>query len=166
MLSVRARNKTGDQRDMNLQSGAGLSTSALLTFGAKSFLVGGVCPGPLKCLTAPLTLTYWMACSAVLCHAAQSCPTLWDPVDCSPPGFSVHGVLQARILEWVAMPSLRDSSQPGGLNPHVLHLLYWQVGSLPLMPPGSPCIIDVCQSRAPSPSLLSPLPLGKHRSSP
>ena len=112
MLSVRARNKTGDQRDMNLQSGAGLSTSALLTFGAKSFFVGGVCPGPLKCLTAPLTLTYWMACSAVLCHAAQSCPTLWDPVDCSPPGFSVHGVLQARILEWVAMPPFRGSSEP------------------------------------------------------
>ena len=35
----------------------------------------------------------------------QSCPTLCDPIDCSPPGFSVHGILQARITEWVAMPS-------------------------------------------------------------
>ena len=35
----------------------------------------------------------------------QSCPGLCDPMDCSPPGFSVHGVLQARILGWVAMPS-------------------------------------------------------------
>ena len=35
---------------------------------------------------------------------AQLCPTLWDPVDCSPPGSSVHGILQARILEWVAIP--------------------------------------------------------------
>ena len=35
---------------------------------------------------------------------AQSCQTLCDPLDCSPPGSSVHGVLQARILEWVAMP--------------------------------------------------------------
>ena len=32
----------------------------------------------------------------------QSCPTLCTPMDCSPPGFSVHGILQARILEWVA----------------------------------------------------------------
>ena len=43
---------------------------------------------------------------------AQSCLTLWDPVDRSPPGSSVHGILQARILEWVAMPSFRGSSQP------------------------------------------------------
>ena len=35
-------------------------------------------------------------------EVAQSCPTLWDPVDCSLPGSSVHGILQARILEWVA----------------------------------------------------------------
>ena len=39
----------------------------------------------------------------------QSCPTLWDPMDCSLPGSSVHGILQARILEWVAMPFSRDS---------------------------------------------------------
>ena len=43
---------------------------------------------------------------------AQSCPTLCDPMDCSPPGSSVCGILQARILEWVAMPSSRGSSQP------------------------------------------------------
>ena len=42
----------------------------------------------------------------------QSCPTLRDPTDCSPPGSSAHGTLQARILEWVAMPSTRGSSQP------------------------------------------------------
>ena len=42
---------------------------------------------------------------------AQSCPTLCDPVDRSPPGSSVHGILQARILEWVAVPfSGRSSS--------------------------------------------------------
>ena len=35
---------------------------------------------------------------------AQLCPTLCDPVDCSPPGSSVHGILQAGILEWVALP--------------------------------------------------------------
>ena len=37
-------------------------------------------------------------------EVAQSCPTLSDPMDCSQPGSSVHGILQARILEWVAMP--------------------------------------------------------------
>ena len=41
---------------------------------------------------------------------AQSCPTLCDPTDCSPPGFSVHGILQARILGWVAIPFSRGSS--------------------------------------------------------
>ena len=42
----------------------------------------------------------------------QSCLTLWDPIDCSLLGSSVHGILQARILEGVAMPSSRGSSQP------------------------------------------------------
>ena len=42
----------------------------------------------------------------------QSCPTLCDPVDCSPPGSSVHGILQAGILEWVAIPFSRGSSWP------------------------------------------------------
>ena len=42
----------------------------------------------------------------------QSCPTLCNTMDCSPPGSSVHGTLQARILEWVAMPSSRGSSWP------------------------------------------------------
>ena len=43
---------------------------------------------------------------------AESCPTLWDPVDGSPPGSTVHGILQARILEWVTISSSRGSSQP------------------------------------------------------
>ena len=43
---------------------------------------------------------------------AQSCLTLRNPMDCSPPGSSVHGNLQARILEWVAIPFSRGSSQP------------------------------------------------------
>ena len=42
----------------------------------------------------------------------QLYPTLCDPMDCSLPGSSVHGILQARIFEWVAMPSSRGSSQP------------------------------------------------------
>ena len=43
---------------------------------------------------------------------AQWCPALHDSMDCSPPGSSVHGILQARILEWVAFPFSRGSSQP------------------------------------------------------
>ena len=42
----------------------------------------------------------------------QSCPSLCDPMDCSPPGFSVHGILQVSILEWIAIPFSRGSSQP------------------------------------------------------
>ena len=42
----------------------------------------------------------------------QSCLTLCDPIDCSPPGSSVHGILQARILEWVASPFSRGSPWP------------------------------------------------------
>ena len=45
---------------------------------------------------------------------AQSCPALCHCLDCSPPGFSVHGILQARILEWVAIHVSRGSSQPKG----------------------------------------------------
>ena len=43
---------------------------------------------------------------------AQACPTLCNPMDYSPPGSSVHGILQARKLKWIAMPSSRGSSQP------------------------------------------------------
>ena len=43
---------------------------------------------------------------------AQLCPALCDPMDCSPPGSSAHGILQARILEWVVISFSRGSSQP------------------------------------------------------
>ena len=43
---------------------------------------------------------------------AQWCPSLYNSMDFSPPGSSVYGILQVRILEWVAMPSSRGSSQP------------------------------------------------------
>ena len=42
----------------------------------------------------------------------QLCPNLCDPMDCSPPGSSVHGILQARILEWASVPFSRGSSPP------------------------------------------------------
>ena len=46
------------------------------------------------------------------CTCSQSCPTLCDPMDCSPPGFSVNGISQARIPDWVAIFSSREPSQP------------------------------------------------------
>ena len=49
----------------------------------------------------------------VCANSLQSCPTLCSSVDCSPPGSSVHGLFQARILEWVAMPSSRGSPDSG-----------------------------------------------------
>ena len=64
----------------------------------------------------------------------QSCPTLCIPTDCSPPGFSVHGILQARILEWVAFPSPGDLPNPG-VEPSSSAL---QADSIPSEPPGKP----------------------------
>ena len=45
-------------------------------------------------------------------EVTQSCPTLWDPMDCSPPGSPIHGIFQARILEWVVISFSRRSFQP------------------------------------------------------
>ena len=53
-----------------------------------------------------------LAVPIVVVLVAQSCPTLCDPVACSPPGSSVHGIPQASILEWVAISSSMGSSQP------------------------------------------------------
>ena len=53
------------------------------------------------------------SCLCMRAKSLQSCPTLCNPMDCSPPGSSVQGILQARILEWVSMLSSRVSSQPG-----------------------------------------------------
>ena len=51
------------------------------------------------------------AAAAVVVLVTQSCLTLCDPMNCNPPGFSVHGILQARILEWIAIPFFRGSSR-------------------------------------------------------
>ena len=57
---------------------------------------------------------------------SQWCPSLCDPMDCSLPGSSVHGILQARILEWVAIPFSRGSSQPpNGRSPHLFTAFFY-----------------------------------------
>ena len=68
----------------------------------------------------------------------RSCWTLYDPMDRSLPGSSVHGILQARILKWVAVSFSRASSWLRDQTLCILHLLHWQVGSLPLAPLGKP----------------------------
>ena len=65
----------------------------------------------------------------VCAKSLQSCLTLCDPMARSPPGSSVHGILQARMLEWAAR--LQGIFPTHRLNPHLLHLLRWQAGSLP-----------------------------------
>ena len=66
----------------------------------------------------------------LFCLVAQLCPTVCDPMDCSPPGSSVHGILQARILEWVAI-----SFSSGPRFVRILHYnpscesTYWKVSS-------------------------------------
>ena len=52
------------------------------------------------------------SCCLSMCSVTQSNPTLCDPMACSPPGSSVHGILQARILEWVAISFYMGSSWP------------------------------------------------------
>ena len=73
--------------------------------------------------------------SCVHAQSLQSCPTLCDPMDYSPPGSSVHGILQARILEWVAMVHGSGDLPGPGTEPVSPAL---QVDSLPLRHQGSP----------------------------
>ena len=66
---------------------------------------------------------------------AQLCSILYNSMNCNLPGSSVHGILQARILEWVAISFFRGIFLTQGLNPHLLGLLCWQAESLPSEPP-------------------------------
>ena len=63
------------------------------------------------CLLGQTCKRYIYVC--VCAQLLQSCPTLCEPVNCSPLDSFVHGILQARILEWAAMPSSRGSPWPG-----------------------------------------------------
>ena len=79
--------------------------------------------------------------SILLCTCAkllQSCLTLFDPMNYSPPGCYIHEILQARIQEWVAIPSSRGSSQPRVWTPYFFHILTWQASHLSWVPPMNP----------------------------
>ena len=79
-----------------------------------------------------------------MCMYAPSCPTLCDPMDCSPPGSSVLGILQARILEWVAISFSRGSSQP---TDRTCVSYVSCVGRQVLLPAESPGLIKLKRSR-------------------
>ena len=93
------------------------------------------------------------------CLVTQSCPTLCDPIDCSPPGSSPYGISKARILEWVSIPFSRGSSQPR-IKPCLLH---WQAYSFLLSHQGSP--VDIMEEEIKKQSvyfLILPFPLSSH----
>ena len=75
-----------------------------------------------------------MLCVCVCMWVSQSCPTFCNPMDYNPPGSSVHGIIQARILEWVAISFSGDLPYPG-IEPGSPAL---QADSLPSEPPGKP----------------------------
>ena len=86
-----------------------------------------------------LNLSYYQAavtptCACLHAKSLQSCPTLCNPMDCNPPGSSVHGILQIRILEWVAMVSAVDPTN-SWIESRSTAL---QADSLPSEPPGKP----------------------------
>ena len=102
-------------------------------------------------------------CSALLVivcsvKSLQSCPILCDPMDCGLPGFSVHGILQARILEWVAMPLSRGSSLPRDQT--CVSYVFSYIGSKVLYHqhhPGSPLVIQFSSVTQSSPTLCDPM---------
>ena len=79
----------------------------------------------------------WISLIIELCMCTQSCLTLVDPIDCSLPGSSVHGLFQARILKQVVISLFRGSSWPGNQTRVSCIPCHWQVDSLPLCHLGS-----------------------------
>ena len=70
------------------------------------------------------TFHYWLTLvgrKLLLVKLTQSCPTLCNPMDCSPPGSSVYGIPQASILEWITVPFSRGIFPTQGLNPDLLN---------------------------------------------
>ena len=95
---------------------------------------------PLCICTASLSIHLSMDIVSMHAKLLQSRLTLWDQMNYSPPGSSVHEILQARILEWVAISFFQRIFLTKGLNPHLLCLLHLQVDSLPLASPRKPIL--------------------------
>ena len=84
--------------------------------------------------------TYVTNCMCV-CTVTQLCLTLWDPMVCSPPISSIHGIFEARVMEWLLFPSLGDLPHPGikAMSPEAFALA---VRFFTTEPPGKPCLIN------------------------
>ena len=94
----------------------GISQARILEWVAISFSKGSSWPWDrtqVSCISCigRWILYHWATWEAQVL-VTQSCPTLCNAMDCRPPGSSVHGILQARILEWVVIPFSRGSSWP------------------------------------------------------
>ena len=89
-------------------SGYGMAISVLVSYPHEDLADLGLWLQQLPSITRE-NHTMWAPCS---CSLAKSCLTLCKPMDCSPPGSSVHGIFQARILEWVVISFSRGSSPP------------------------------------------------------
>ena len=87
----------------------------------------------------------------VVVQSLKSCLTLCNPMDYSLPGSSVHGILQARILEWVAFPPPGDLPN-SGIKPYLMH---GQVVSLPLSHRGSLYAMEGVKTKSPFPTVES-----------
>ena len=96
-------------------SSATLSYFVSVSKGGKQ--ENGLFPIAFVSLEAPTLAPGALHGSLCCCLVAKLCLTLWDPMDCSPPGSSIHRFSQARILEWVAIPICRRSSQPKDRTP-------------------------------------------------
>ena len=88
--------------------------------------------GKLLVMSLRFRVTYWFLerCAEVLSH-------VWlfrDPIACTPPGSSVHGIFQVRLLEWISISYSRGSSWPRDRPPCLLCFPRWQVDTLPLAP--------------------------------
>ena len=101
-------------------------------FEVSSQNFGSLCHGYSPVIIPSTFSTWWKFIHVCTCLFAHLCPTLGDSMDCSPPGSSVHGILQARILEWVAMPFSRGIFLTQGSNPCLLNcrwiLHHWAMG--------------------------------------
>ena len=91
-----------------------------------------------------MQIRFRLRITAVLCLVTQPCPTLFYPIDCSPPGSSVHGDSPGKNTGVGYHALLQGIFCTHGLNLCLLCPLHWQVGPLPLVPPGKPIYVCVC----------------------
>ena len=99
---------TGNTKSKNWQTQK-LCPLTIKATRAKTHILGSCNSLPFVIQFNHFSKIYYISCC---CLVTKSCLTLCYPVDCSPPGSSVHGISQARVLEWVAIPFSKGSFQP------------------------------------------------------